>query len=109
MTHKLTTNDEVVSVPEQHTTPCGDCPWRRNSLNGWLGGYTKEEWITIAHSDSTIDCHTCDKQCAGIAIYRANVGKLPRDPQAIRLPKDKENVFSSPMQFLEHHSKVPSE
>jgi len=38
-----------------------------------------------------------------MAIYRANIGKLPRDRSALRLPVDRVAVFATPMEFQAHH------
>lgn len=92
----------------QHRTPCKDCPWRKGlAVPGWLGSNSIEDWIGFAHSETVVDCHThANAQCAGIAIYRANVGKRPRFKEImLLLPADRENVFATPMEFIAHHSK----
>lgn len=33
---------------KQHTSPCFDCPWRRNSLRGWLGDKDARYWRSVA-------------------------------------------------------------
>lgn len=106
MNKKIITSEEAIDSDEQITKPCSDCPWRRDSIKGWLGGMTPEEWLDAIHGmgDTFIDCHTINgPQCAGAAIYRANISKLPRNPMILQLPKDKESVFSTPMEFLKHH------
>lgn len=103
---QLISSEDAVPTDEQITKPCSDCPFARSALNGWLGGSTPQEYIQLAHSDNQIDCHTLDgPQCAGAAIYRANMAKSVRDPQVLRLPADRERVFKNPMEFIEHHSK----
>jgi hypothetical protein len=94
-------------MSKQHTKPCKDCPWRRKAANGWLGSdQTPEEWIQTAHSEATVECHVNQgNRCAGIATYRANICRIPRDAKEMRLPKDKEIVFSSPKEFIDHHRK----
>lgn len=104
---KCITSDKAVERKRQHKTPCSDCPWRRDSLPGWLGGLQPGEWVALAHSEGSAACHTIrDKACAGLAIYRANVCKSVRDPKALRLPVDHNTVFSMPVQFLLHHGQV---
>lgn len=107
-----------MSLPNATPTPCNDCPWRTNATKGWLGPYDADEWVMLAHSDEPIACHQTIpgnvdigdwetdgmKQCRGAASYRANVCKSPRDPQVARGPVDRENVFTSPMAFKEHHA-----
>ena len=91
------------------TKPCKDCPWRRIAMPGWLGEqYSPEEFVAIAHSEMQFPCHRTieqreQHQCAGMAIYRANVVKIPRDPSTLRLPADKSAVFAAAPEFVEHH------
>ena len=100
----MTSEDEAVPCSVQPKTPCHDCPWRRKAIPGWLGDATAWDWIQTAHSDARIDCHALKgPQCAGAAIYRANVCKKPRDESVLRLPVDRTKVFASPAEFTEHH------
>jgi len=87
----------------QHTKPCEDCPWRKNSLPGWLGDYDADTWLQIAHGDGIIPCHVYTQQCAGAAIYRSNVCKSVRNPKALELPGNSE-VFTF-NEFKQHHEK----
>ena len=104
MNKKLISSEEATPANGQHEHACSDCPFSRESLRGWLGGLSVDDWLGVAHSDAPSDCHVLEgAQCAGVAIYRANVGKLPRDPSILRLPRDIDNVFASPMEFREHH------
>lgn len=101
---KLISSNESTRSRVQHKKPCSDCPWRRDALPGWLGGFTPESWVATAHSDSLVKCHTIrGPQCAGTAIYRANVCKVPRDDKALRLPANRDQVFGTPIEFLTHH------
>lgn len=101
---QLVSSDEAVATPSQHTTPCTDCPFARTALPGWLGGDTPEWWVGLAHGEGEPGCHiTTNQKCAGLAIYRANVCKSPRDPKALRLPADREKVFANPREFMRHH------
>jgi hypothetical protein len=103
---QLITHDQAKPCKEQITQPCTDCPWARTALPGWLGALTADEWLREAHGEARIDCHTLKgPQCAGAAIYRANMLKLPRDRNTLRLPKDKTKVFATPTEFKNHHEK----
>lgn len=108
----MTSSDDATVIQKQHKRPCHDCPFRRAALVGWLGGSTPEEYLRLAHTETVIDCHACvgpkgqALQCAGVAVYRANVLKSPPEG-AIELPKDKANVFATPMEFLSHHAGKP--
>lgn len=90
---------------KQHTNPCGECPWKKTSLRGWLGNVkSPDDWLQVAHGETRVPCHMrCDSaQCAGLATYRANVYKKPRDQTILILPQS-DAVFQTPMQFKEHH------
>ena len=99
---------------EQHTSPCHDCPWRRKSGPGWLGSdNTPEDWTRLAHGEAFIECHGIAEsetseafQCAGVAIFRANVAKSCRRNDVLRLPADRERVFSSSLEFIKHHRSI---
>jgi hypothetical protein len=87
----------------QITRPCSDCPMARSALNGWLGGSTPEEYAALAHTDERPECHVHGNvECAGMAIYRANICKSPRTP-GLTLPADRAAVFASQSEFLAHH------
>lgn len=104
---QLICSDEAGVAKRQHTTPCSDCPWARTALNGWLGGASAAEWLADAHSEATIECHVATgAQCAGVAIYRRNVCKLPRPPNLV-LPADRERCFATPEEFTDHHAARP--
>lgn len=104
----LTTEEEATESNVQHKRPCADCPWRRKSIPGWLGSGDVASWLQAAHGEARVDCHTVkgdpQPQCAGVAIYRANVLKLPRDPETLRLKKNPTVVFDNPADFARHHS-----
>jgi hypothetical protein len=105
MGKQLVTADQAKPRKTQHKSPCSDCPWARKSIPGWLGNMTADEWLQAAHGEALIDCHTIsNQQCAGSAIYRANVCKSPRRADLLRLPADKIKVFSFG-EFKAHHEK----
>ncbi|MEE9923999.1 MAG: hypothetical protein PBV01_11625 [Brucella anthropi] len=103
---QLISSDEAVKGTVQHKRPCSDCPWSRQSLNGWLGGVSAEEWLKRAHSNTFVNCHVIDNmQCAGLAIYRRNVCKRVETP-LLTLDADKAACFATPKEFTEHHTKT---
>ena len=94
-------------VRRQHERPCGDCPWRRIAVPGWLGSLSPQMWLEAVHGESEIECHTrAGLQCAGAAIYRTNVAKRPRERSLLVLPADKVLVFATPREFLLHHTRL---
>ncbi len=103
---KLISSDEAKQADRQHKVPCSDCPLRKDSVSGWLGGTgTPEDWVAMMHGEARVNCHavTGGWQCAGVAIYRTNVAKNPRDKSLLVLPADREKVFVTPQQFVDHH------
>lgn len=104
---QLVSSDEATVASTQHKKPCSDCPLARKSLAGWLGGSPPEEWVKFLHGEAPVACHMRQgAQCAGAAIYRANVCKLPRDKKLLVLPPNKTLVFSNPSEFLAHHKRT---
>jgi hypothetical protein len=105
---QLITFDKAKRAHGQHRAPCSDCPFARTALPGWLGNQSAEEWVRSVHGEDKIECHTLiGADCAGAAVYRANVCKTVRDPAALRLPPDRKTVFASPAEFIEHHQIIP--
>jgi hypothetical protein len=114
--------DDQPDLPAVAAAICTECPWDRKSAPGWLGPLSIEEWVTLAHGEQPIACHMTItetdehdegdwahpqmRQCRGAAIYRANVGKMPRRPDIARLPADRERVFVWD-EFAEHHRRKP--
>lgn len=104
MGKKLISSNEATPAKAQHDRPCSDCALRRDSLEGWLGGGTPEEWAAMLHGEARVDCHVLEgAQCAGAAIYRGNICKRPRDKTVLVLPADEDAVFSNRREFLAHH------
>lgn len=103
-------------LPTPTNKPCRECPWRRESAQGWLGPHTPEAWLEIAHGESPIACHMTVKsndqdwselrQCGGSAIFRANICKSPRHPNvAVADEQDTTTVFAWDNEFLAHHKR----
>lgn len=103
--------------------PCRECPWRRRAIRGWLGPHTPEGLIDMAHGEGPIHCHMSIPddyrrveddvpdtsvllQCAGAARFRRHVHKTPRNPTAAVGPEDRETVFATNDEFLEHHAPI---
>lgn len=100
--------------------PCKECAFRRDISPGALGGSSPLVYIGQTHAPFQIPCHkACDfsdpnwreasmevSQCAGSAVFRANLG-IRNLPEALqRLPQDHNTVFSSAAEFLAHHQKI---
>lgn len=113
----MTEEPITTNLPPPTTKPCDECPWRRASTPGYVGPHNAQTWRDAIHGDAPIACHktitadgettTWTHQCAGAAIYRSNVHKLPRDPDVVTLPPDRDLVFARDGEFLEHHDLRP--
>lgn len=97
--------------------PCKNCPFRKDSLKGWLG----EERITeILESDSFV-CHkTVDyerdrdmdnnrKQCAGFMLLKGDESSFVRFAKYFKTPlilSGRELVFETKEDCIQHHKNV---
>ncbi|MCY1299880.1 hypothetical protein D9M70_494250 [compost metagenome] len=96
--------------------PCVECPARRDSKPGYLGGYSAEMYLQILHSPASIACHLSpgfqegdiarQNHCTGAASYRANVGHLSGSAadDATRQAGRNAAVFAHPVEFYRHHN-----
>ncbi len=101
---RMVCGDDAKRTAKQHVVPCADCPFARTAMPGWLGDMGIAEWIMAVHGESLIDCHvTTNQQCAGAAIFRANVFKSPRDNKLLVLEPNHKLVFSNDAEFGKHH------
>lgn len=90
------------------TTPCNECPFRKKSIPGWLGGGGPEDFVGDTMNDALMPCHTdkgfikardlphteeqfakalqSDKvqHCAGARIFFKNQCKQSRNPLYIQ-------------------------
>lgn len=101
--------------------PCGSCPFRRTIRPGQLGGSLPTVYIGQTLAGMRVPCHeTIDyklqdwkaqvdnQQCAGMAIFRGNLGLEGKLPEGIHvLPADESLVFPDFVSFLSHHMQVP--
>lgn len=92
-----------------HKHPCSECPWRKNSPKGWLGGNTVEDYAAPVQQGIPVPCHLNAHKgyCAGAAITMKNSCTVPRDP-AVAAEMDKversDAVFMFVGHFREHHT-----
>ena len=96
--------------------PCNECPWRRDHMPGWLGGYQAEDFVNQVQRDGPpLPCHktipgdgtNARAMCAGALIFMKNSCKGANHPDygdaLSTVEKDTEKVFQWPQQFLDHH------
>lgn len=83
--------------------PCRDCPFRKDTLQGWLG---VERMSEILASDSFV-CHKKpDKQCAGHMLIKGNDNAFVRLATGLGIKLDltgRELVFDTERDCIEHH------
>jgi hypothetical protein len=101
--------------------PCPECPLRRDSTQGYLGGYSPEMYIDVLHSAASIACHSSkgfkegdiarQRHCTGVAAFRANVGYVAAidghpalaHQSTLLIGADRERYFASDAEFVAHH------
>ena len=85
--------------------PCRDCPFRKDTLQGWLG---KDRATEILGADSFV-CHKkTDMQCAGHMLINGNANAFVRVADRLRISLDlsgREEVFESQEACIEHHTR----
>jgi hypothetical protein len=100
--------------------PCNECPFRRNSLAGWLGPWDAEELLHFlgrgefpCHQGIHSEVQSIDELegCAGAAIFLNNKVERSRHPR-VEEHQDavenvsqevKDSVFRWGDEFREHH------
>jgi hypothetical protein len=101
--------------------PCSQCPFRRNSLRGWLGPWDVEQLLHHL-GRGEFPCHQTIKRddqpveelegCAGAAIFLNNKLEVSRHPR-VQEHQDavadvsqevKDGVFDWGDEFREHHA-----
>ncbi len=101
-----------------HKKPCRECPFRKESLPGYLGADNPEDFLATTLDDFPMPCHlTVDYEedgweslvgasyCAGALSFFRNMCKMSRDRKRPQGEKD-ETVFSRPDEFLKHHKSL---
>ncbi len=91
--------------------PCSDCPFKKDTLKGWLGCDRADE---IANS-SSFTCHKTGetgkgnrKQCAGFMILKQEEStfyRLLNHAARQHLLEEEDNIFPSKEIFINHHKK----
>jgi hypothetical protein len=97
--------------------PCVECPFKKESAPGWLGGETAEDTFRHIKAEADFACHlTRDKKlkemsrCRGSMLFMRKSGQMPRyntqlakDLQDMGKP-DTSAILSVP-EFFKHHGK----
>lgn len=103
--------------------PCAECPLRRDSVAGYLGGYSPAMYIDVLHGPASLACHSSkgfntpdiseQRHCTGVAAFRANVGHVAAinghetasHLSTLAIGEDRETYFATDAEFVAHHSK----
>lgn len=105
-------------MSNQHTKACKSCPFSRQCEPGELGGSEVGTYVGQAVGPFFLPCHSAKgykgnnttlesgaPQCAGAAIFRANIGRSELMPgPLLKLFADSDpNVFDTLQEFIAHH------
>lgn len=99
------------------TEPCNDCPFRKRSLPGYLGGHPLEPYRQPPSAGMPTTCHCTDKGasdsrsafCAGsLAVINndPNVEVLPEYADAAEAVGKRAECFDTVDDFAQHHHKA---
>lgn len=98
----------------RHTDPCKECPFRKRSLPGYLGGHPLEPYRQPPSAGMPTTCHCTDKGagdprssfCAGALAVIMNdpaVEPLPEYAAAAHQVGKRDDCFDGVEAFAEHH------
>ena len=100
----------------KHKTPCKECPWKKDSLKGFLGGWTPESYADAVAMNEIPCCHLVDHGpqdnksafCVGALATASNSCIQPhKTPGAIEAKKKigkREDCFQWVRDFYEYHA-----
>ncbi len=109
-------------MKKQHKSPCAKCPFSRKTKPGHLSDTNGPDmFIGQAFGPFFLPCYSThdyskdeerrnpdNPQCAGVAIFRANIGVDQIMPEGLlHLPPDENKVFASSAEFLAFHMQIP--
>lgn len=84
--------------------PCSGCPFRQDSLKGWLGA---ERMQRILQIDNFVCHEKTHLQCAGHMLMRGQDNTFVQIATRLNLPlalSGRELLFDTPEQCVAHHS-----
>lgn len=86
------------------TAPCKDCPFRKDTLEGWLGA----ERISSILKQSSFTCHKTNKQlqCAGHMLIKGEANEFVATAKAYDIElelKGRELIFDTEQECINHH------
>ena len=115
-THVVSVKNRKLQKPEAmeyQKKPCSECPFRKESTKGWLGGFSVPETLQAAGSEYSFECHltrstVLTKECAGRLLFASKTCKSFRnkDLEAAREVLEKSNSLEDILgfEFSQHHT-----
>ena len=100
----------------KHKTPCSECPWRKDSLRGFLGGWPAEYYADAVQENEIPACHNMDfgpdddrtAMCAGALSVASNSAIAPHKTPGASAAKEivgkNKDCFSWVRDFYEYHT-----
>ena len=102
-------------------TPCGDCPFRKQAIAGWIGNWdSANDLLSQAQSEVGLPCHSSYNNgkiaieeavksahvCVGSLQSARNSGKLYRNPilNAFAKAVGRSESVMNAWEFLKHHT-----
>src|SRR6185369_17781581 len=65
--------------------PCDECPFRKKSLKGWLGGETPQSTLDFVNGEADFACHktrhkeeSAMSRCKGFLMFTRKMCKIPK-------------------------------
>jgi hypothetical protein len=101
----------VTSMSLVHRRPCAECPWRRTSPQGYLGGNDAYVYADLIAVNKAPNCHMNDEAfCVGSLVTANNCcTQLHATPGAMEaqlaIPERRSpDFFAHPSEFFEYHT-----
>lgn len=92
----------VMNLPNMKS-PCGQCPFRKDTIKGWLGS----ERMTEILEEHSFVCHKkTDLQCAGFMILKGNESSFVSLAKSMDLDtglRGHELIFENKTDCINHH------
>lgn len=89
-------------------SPCNNCPFRKDSLQGWLG----EIRIKDILNNNSFVCHKTQnnfKQCAGFMIIKKNESTFVKAAELFKIDlelKNEDLIFDTKEDCIIHHTEI---
>ena len=98
--------DTMSKLPHM-PSPCQDCPFRKDSLQGWLGASRMDDYLR----KGSFVCHKKhDFQCAGHMLIKGDENTFVQVAGRLRIPLNltgRELVFDTQTDCINHHYDSP--